>query len=246
VYTLAEVQSWFVKSFSSSEETSLFKRPESMNLYREFYWERLWKLFYDLFPFLTRLFGKEACQEYLSTPYYLQYPPQHWSLRRVGDDFPKWFSMTYQQKDKDFLTDVIQLDVLYEQLRFAPSVAFPEAKQNATLYLQPSTALVSYHQDLLSLRAAFLTESIAHWETHPFPKCSGEGPYYYLIFRAQNGKIEYQSVCREEYRLLQAVKKGKSILELIQEIDENKKEQLPLWVYHWAGLAILAGEKYET
>jgi hypothetical protein len=230
------------EQFARVITSTVVATDERMRIYQQLYWCRLFRFFYEKYPFLTRLFGFSCMNEEILIPYLLRYRPDHWCMRTVGDRLMQWLEEAYHREDKRLVQDAASLDEIYEQLRVSEEKPFPLGGASEKLCLQPYVALATFDRNMIEMRDLFLEKSVAYWEEHSFPKIKRE-KLYLLIFRSRDDSVLCQKIDREEFKLLHAIKTGKSleeIVELVELEDPQTREKLPMWLCDWARLGLLS------
>lgn len=218
----------------AQREFASFREKEG--IYHELYWARLFKYFYHSYPFLTRLFGYVEMREKVIIPYLLLYPPSHWCLHALDHAFVEWLATQYE----GFVLQAARLDAVFLRLYVTSHLPFPNP--SSLFFLQPTMELWESDCDLLSLREQFLEKSVEHWEAHSFPKMTGRGTHYFIIFRSPGKEVEWQKIEKEQYQLLHVIKEGKRLEEIVEQVENENmgREDFPVWLYDWARLGLLA------
>jgi len=225
---------WIVK-------TPFLSSHESMAIYHRLYWNRLCNFFYTTYPFLTRLFGFQEMREKLVMPYLLRHPPNHWCLDYLSHSLLQWIEEEYPLKDKFFILEAAKLDKAHRTLFLAIEEPMPTGSASEELFLQPYVELFAFGCDLVRFREHCLTKSVEYWEKNSFPSLVYDKPYYFVIYRSQEG-IVYEEICATQFQLLSAFKKGSSLSIAIERLNGEKslEKDLPVWLYHWATLRLLS------
>lgn len=251
------IQNTTPQGFLVAEESARYiipsptlKPDQRIQIYNQQYWWRLLKTLQLNFPILTRMFGINAFNEEIGVPYLLRFPPNHWSLTTLGSQLTNWIESDYHEIDKVLLYQSALLDWTFSESFIAaqcPLLNLVELNEsnvenflNIPLYLQPHVHLFTWNYDLLSFRQAFLKEEIDFWETHDFPELIATEPKFFVLYRTCKYTIAWREICEGEFTLLSYFKKGKSLEQACEEIEnlktsirESIEKNLEQWLTQW-------------
>lgn len=239
------------------EEACFYIKPsptlhpaQRIELYNQQYWWRLLNTLHDVFPFVTRLFGYSDFNQIIGIPYLIAYPPDHWSLNRLGLALTKWIEKAYEGPDKQLILDAARADQSYHDCFLAKAakpidltdLGAPQdfaSLLNRELYLQPFVRLFDLDYDLFRFRDAFLEKDPGYWVENPFPPLD-KRPASYIITRNHLGNPFWIETSPTEVALLQLFEHGFTIenaCEWIQDQDETvvqeAEQHLQPWIQGW-------------
>ncbi len=253
---LFEVQKWFGSCITQRiySDIAYEKEPsnyivstetlsagERMQLYNQSYWLRLLAALHEEYPFLSRLFGKDAFDDEIGIDYLTCYPPTHWSLNLLGKDLFSWLQDNYTQNDKKLILDAAEIDWACQRCFFAPKASPLDLSKyqgekadlllDEPLKIAAAGYLIETDGDLLPFRQKLLQEEHAYWVEHDFPKCSKDGTYYYLIFRNRDLNVSWEPLEKNEYLLLRHIQAGATIGDALEKVEVG--EEAAFWVQKW-------------
>lgn len=286
-YTLKSTQEWFasiitnrlgendnIQTYSPhgiliAEEAAEYINPsphlrphQRMQIYNQQYWWRLLNTLHANFPLVTRLFGYQAFNEEIGSPYLSAYPPDHWSLNGLGSHLPQWISDFYQKPDQSLIYNATSLDWAFIASFISPQhtplnlahliQGNPESLMSYTFYLQPHIHLFSWEYDLLSFRANFLKQEVDYWVENRFPDLPKGKTYWFVLYRNAKNNIAWREIRHSEYLLLERFKTGTNITDACEYLEqqdtsiyEEAAAHLQEWLQEWthAGWLTLGNSK---
>lgn len=221
-------------------------RPaQRIEIYNQQYWWRLLKTFQETFPFLSRLFGYFEFNRLISIPYFVKYPPNHWSFGSLGDRLVQWVLEEYVGEDQQLVADAAWLDWAFVNCFTAgqlPAIIQNEGEDISTciLYTQPHVHLFNFDYELFKYRDDFLQQNHDYWQVNPFPELKRDKKYYFILYRNPELDISWKEIGKTEYDLLVQFKHGTSIENVCewletQSIDvyEQAANHLQEWFQEW-------------
>jgi len=228
-------------------------RPaQRIQIYNQQYWWRLLGILQEGFPFLTRLMGFYDFNRHLGIPYLVKYPPNHWSLFHLGARLPQWVKEEYHAKNREMILHGAEIDWVFnlsfvvEQLPPLTSelIATPENLEKILenrIYAQKHIELFQLPGDLFQLRDTLLQHPPEHWQNHPSPPCEkSEKNLYFIVYRNLRNEISWKEISAGEYHLLMLLKKGTTIDEACEWLEEQQstlcdevEQHLIEWFQDW-------------
>lgn len=223
---------------------------QRIQIYNQQYWWRLISIMHDNFPMLTRLFGYNDFNYTFAIPYLEKFPPNHWSLNTLGNNFPQWVQKHYQKKDRELIINCAFIDQAFCSIFVMgnypelhpdqfPNPRDPSSILEHKLYLQPYVQVFSLNMHLFKWRELLLKEKVEYWEDHDFPELEKNGHYYIVFYRTKNNSLSWKDISEAEFRLLKAFQKGATLeeaclsLEGHSSIMKDYEERLPEWFQDW-------------
>lgn len=223
-----------------------------IELYNQQYWWRLTSTMQETFPLVMRLFGYYGFNNEIVVPYLQKYPPQHWSLAELGKKLSTWVEEEYTAKDKKLVYDAVCLDWAFNEAFIAPHLpplnlanlpdsSNPDNLIHLPLHLQPHLNLFAWNYDLFAFRHTFLGKDPDFWLDNDFPDLPKNKPFFFVFYRNQRQDIEWKEISAAEYHLLMFYKKGSTIEEACQflenhpdrTISEEASQNLQNWFQEW-------------
>ena len=135
------------------------KAYQRMQIYQEQYWWRLQKALAANFPLLAHLMGNERFEKEMAVPYFTAYPPNHWSLHRLGENLGNWIKTNLKIPEQKQLLEATFIDsALYQtatKQMFTPITSTLLAKEEAQaltfkpLFLQPHLSFLELFSPLI-------------------------------------------------------------------------------------------------
>jgi Putative DNA-binding domain len=284
-YTLQTTQEWFAQTITRrldkknhiqrrtssgiliAEEAARYVVPsptlrseQRMQIYNQQYWWRLLNTLHTNFPLVTRLFGYQAFNEEIGIPYLIKFPPDHWSLTRMGERLPQWIQSHYLKPDQQLIFHAATLDWAFAASFIASQHALldptiltsmpPEQLLSQTFYLQPHVYLLQWDYDLLSFREAFLKQEVDYWLHHRFPVLKKEIDSIYILYRTPQYQIAWRPVSLEELKFLSLFKNGIHLAAACEWIEKQEPKlqetvasHLQKWLQEWIQSSWLTVEK---
>jgi hypothetical protein len=138
---------------------------QSIGLYHQQYWFRLFLLAQENFPTLLRLFGYSDFNQLIAEPAFLKYPPNQWRLSATASQIPLWIEADYLEEDKIFILQIAQLDAIYHDLLYASQ---KENKRSIRL-----------NGDLVHFRHQLLEHEPEYWLETDFPEIDFSKEYFF-------------------------------------------------------------------
>lgn len=228
-------------------------RPaERIQIYNQQYWWRLLNTLHESFPLATRLLGYFDFNRLIGFPYLTKYPPKHWSLSFLGDQLAKWCREDYAGRDKELLTETVELDWAFTFSFTCGSLtpvtldrlSDPEAAAaifDQKLFIQPFIFLFDHDYDLFKYRNELLMQGCDYWINHGFPVLDCAKHYYHVLYRNKQNNISWKEISQGEHFILGLFQKGTSIdnvCELLEKQEptlyEAAAQNLQLWFQEWA------------
>lgn len=224
---------------------------QRIQIYNQQYWWRLLSTLHDNFSLTTRILGYYKFNNTIGQPYLKKHPPNHWSLNHLGETLPQWIRTQYTGKDKLLIQEAVDSDWGYNHSFFAgeiPSMNVHQAAKDInntsllkeTLYLQPHLHLFHFKHALFPFRDEMLKKSIEEWEGSELPPLKNDKNYFYVLYRNNHYNITWVQVDEFEYRLIEKFKRGSTIEQLCQWIENQNgcflqaaAENLHLWFQEW-------------
>lgn len=205
------------------------KGEQRIGIYNQQYWWRLYKTLQNHYPALLRLFGYEAFNNEIAKPYLTQYPPNDWSLHKLGADLPSWLSQNYTDSDASFVHSIAEIDAAYQELSYVQKRPF-SGKIPKILHLQPTVKLFHLKADLFSFRKALLEHDPSYWEDHDFPSIS-KSAQFFVLFR--DGEIHYEEISHTKYTLLKSFQNGSALSSALSLLSPNEYP-ISEWFQKWS------------
>jgi len=216
--------------------SSSLRSDQRIGIYKMQYWLRLFELLKDDFPFVLRLFGNEAFEEKIATPYLLNYPSNTWELNLLGYMLPKWIKDNYSEVDKNLIYHASLIDYMYTEVFYTPDYPFSlEIDAKTILKLQPFVKLFELNANLFQFREKFLKKDANYWLENPFPKLAKSKKFYFVLYRSYN-KVKYSKISYGEYLLLKAFEVGSNIEDAFKSFPKRymKNANIELWFSNWS------------
>jgi hypothetical protein len=224
-----------------------------IELYNQQYWWRLISTMQETFPLVLRLFGYHEFNNDIAVPYLQKYPPQNWSLVDLGKQLPRWIEEEYKAKDKKLVYDAVCLDWAFNEafiirtlpplnLMNLPDSGNPDNLIHLPLFLQPHLHLFAWNYDLFAFRNTFLSQNPDFWVDNDFPDLPKDKPFFFVLYRHHRHQdIEWKELSAAEYHLLTFYKKGSSIDQACQFLEnhtdrtiaEEASQNLQNWFQEW-------------
>ncbi len=250
---LVHIQHWFGKVITQSmgskiefvntyiAETKELRAEERMNLYNQSYWLRLLAALHEEYPFVSRLFGKEAFDAEIGTEFLTAHPPTHWNLNLLGKNLVNFLKINYTACDRLLVLKAAEIDWACQQSFFA--ITKPEINPanyigeeatnllNVPLQLQPHVQLIEAAGHFMRYRKEFLQQDHDYWLLHDFPVLEKDKVYYFIIFRDSELNIQWHELDPLDYSLLALIKTGHTIDQALDKVDECDK--IPQWIAKW-------------
>jgi hypothetical protein len=232
---------------------------ERLNIYHRQYWYRILDSFNEDFPGLYAVLGERAFQR-LSHAYLGDCPSQSFTLRNLGSRLEAWMMShpEFAGKNPELALDMIRLE-------WAHIEAFDNAERKAlgpedllelgpelVIALQPHIGLLELQYPVDDLRV----KVSRHSEEHNRASNAVSAPsrrrivrrYAQLkpqrIFLAVH-RVEFTVFYRRlepgEFRLLQAIGRGRPIGEALEAATDLEPQQVQTWFANWARLGWLCG-----
>ena len=223
------------------------KAYQRMQIYQEQYWWRLQKALAANFPLLAHLMGNERFEKEMAVPYFTAYPPNHWSLHRLGENLGNWIKTNLKIPEQKQLLEATFIDsALYQtatKQMFTPIPSTLLAKEEAQaltfkpLFLQPHLSFLELFSPLIFLREEILQKKITLSSFSALPKKKS----YIVTFRQQNQQVIFKELSFNEWQLLQRFLAGTNLNEIYEWIEhaEDKggqqamEEKFPSWFAGW-------------
>jgi hypothetical protein len=231
-----EAQHWVVPSPTLAPE-------ERMTLYHQQYWWRLLSHLQQTFPTLLRLFDYVDFNLILGVPYLCKYPPDHWSLARVGKDLAQWIAEEYTAADKTLIFHSAILDWTYAEVFVAPSsrpITCSLALLKERLILPSHVRLLTLPFDLLSFRSLLLAHDVKFWSENDFPKLKKGKEFHFVLYRNEKQVTRFQEIQEGESKLLHWIQNGMTLDEACAALEaeggspfEQAQERLATWIPQW-------------
>ncbi len=268
---LQEMQKWFGKIISSKIENigtyglpvvnkghskkvreyisfgKVLTPEQRIAIYQHQYWLRLIRVLKNQFPFLVRLFGEENFSREMAVSYFLQFPPDTWSLNKAGYQLEHWIKNFYEGEDKEVVYWAAKIDFAYTQIYWAGNFAKLKGVHNLTkkIYLQPFVELFMLEADFFTFRKKLVHKSISYWLDHDFPKLNWNKTYFFVLFRYQH-RLFYEKISETEFFLLKEFQKGSTLEKVVGLLEKKKDKQIEKklieWFQNWSKLGWL-GQK---
>jgi hypothetical protein len=273
--SLKSIQSWFASiitipliendkidtttknQLSTLEEASVYIKPnqtmkplERIEVYNQQYWWRLFNILQAQFPMLLRIFNYHDFNISIATPYLQAFPPNHYSLKPLGNNLYKWMKKHYQATDRAFVLKCAQLDFFYHR---GFSEISDYKKQNnskntqdlalSKFRLSNHVSIIKYKNTLPEFRDKLLEKEPSWWIEHDFPLLDKSRVYHYVIFRNKNGYMHWKEISNVEYKILIKFKKKSTIEDacaLLNETEQNQAfDDIQNWFKYWMESDIL-------
>ena len=250
---LAHIQRWFGAAITQSmgseipsaatyiTQSTNLTPDERMQLYNQSYWLRLLAALHEEYPFLSRLFGKEAFDDEIGTGYLTAYPPTHWSLNLLGKDLLTYLEKTYLAPDRWLVLKAAEIDWACQHCFFAVSrpeidlSTYDDKKAeellDAPLQLQSYVRLVEAPGHFMHYREAFLQQEHEYWLENDFPQLEKDKTYYFILYRNNRLNMQWDSLEPTEYKLLSLIQSGMTIDQALEHVEEC--EEIALWIQKW-------------
>lgn len=218
---------------------------ERIELYNQQYWWRMLSHLHDMAPFVTRLFGFRDFNHKIGIPYLVKYPHNDWSLNKLICRLPNWIEEEYKGDDKKLIYHAAVLDQTFND-GFFYAEKKPLSLENlpnpaeTPLFLQEHITLFEFPYQLFKFRQEMLKEKPDYWLDHDFPEME-HGEYNFITFRNPQKNMIWKQIKKEEYTLLSAFKKGKTIEEACSYLKDVPPE-LGSWFQDWAKMGWLTLE----
>ena len=251
----SEIQSYTQDGFLIAEEAARYITPrpdfqshQRIQVYNQQYWWRLLKNMQENFPLLTRLFGYHAFNDTVAIPYLSKYPPNHWSLNKLGSNLSRWIEEDYHAPDKKLVKSAAELDWAFMASFIAPQhqsldfsmVPAQEQLLSYTFFLQPHIFLFKWNYDLFAFREAFLKEEVDYWIDNDFPSLPKAKNYYFILYRTTKNFMSWKELSAAEYIILAKIQKGSSIEYACEELEkqaesvyDNAVAHIQEWLQDW-------------
>jgi hypothetical protein len=250
---LKHIQEWFGGAITQSmysdietasdyiTDTPHLSAADRMSLYNQSYWLRLLDTLIEEYPFLSRLFGKEAFNEEIGKGYITAYPPTHWSLNYLGSNLLPYLEKTYQASDAWLVLKAAEIDAACQTSFFAvykpainlSSYTEPQADEllDKPLELQSDVHLIECTGQFMLYREAFLQESHEHWIANDFPKLDKENTFYFIVYRNKSLNVSWDTLEPQEYKILKLIEAGHTISDALNIVDAG--DEAAFWVQAW-------------
>lgn len=230
---------------------------QRMEIYCQQYWWRLLKILHENCPFVLRLFGYTGFNQTIAVPFLAKYPPDHWSLYKLGDRLPQWIREEYRAKDKSLVLDAARIDCAYMQNFYVERLPALQVPTDATeleklldipMYHQPYLHLFSFNDHLFPFRDKFvLPDDGDHWIDRDFPTLK-KGKNYVILYRTTvHNNQEWKEIPEAAYHYLNCFKKPCSLNQSLHWVESQSGPQsdeivsnLRNWLQEWIVLGWLA------
>lgn len=216
---LADLQQWFTEQLfnPAQADQQILSTPnlsalQRISIYAQQYWQRLLPFLQKSYPTLLHLFGPTEFDELIAKPYLLAFPPDHWSLSKLGSRLPYWIERHYHEEDKILVYQASLVDESFTRIR--STLPLPN-DLSAPFYLQSHITLLALDADLFTFRKELLqqkTPTIDWGEKRYFACC--------------------EEITSTQYLLLKAFEKGATIEEACSQIDSAP--DIADWFKTWA------------
>ena len=235
------------------------KPHQRIQIYNQQYWWRLLEALRKSFPFVTRLFGYQAFDAEIATPYLEKHPPSTWMLCFIGQELPAWVEKNYKKSDKRLVYQAAQIDSSFTSSYLAPqrppldlSILAKGGDTSTFLttpfFLQPHVHFFEFEYNLFHLREQFLAKEVEYWMNHPFPQIPKvkNKTLHYLLYRTLQNTVAYKEISAEEKYLLSFFKGGSTLENACEKIETEEgslyaavEKHLSRWLVEWTQLGIL-------
>jgi len=224
------------------------KPAERIQIYNQQYWWRLMGILQDIFPTLLRLFGSFEFNQVIATPYLDKYPPQHWSLNKLGDRLVNWIEEEYHAKDKQVVHELAKIDWAFNDQFFtahyppldASKAENPDDLLHQPMTLQPHVHLFTLERDFFALREEFLKHPAEYWVENDFPKLPPKEKCTFVLYRNSHQSSEVKKVTFAELHFLSQFESAKTIDQACQWLEEQPNAvceeaaaHLQEWLQSW-------------
>lgn len=225
---------------------------QRIEIYNQQYWWRLLKNMHEILPLTTRIKGYFAFNQQLAIPYFVKYPPNHWSLSFLGYGLIRWLHEEYQGEDQELMLHCAELDLAYNEaflhrampplsLGNLPAGIKGEALLDLTLFLQPHLFLLSFPYPLLPFRDQLLEGGDAdYWSEEPLPELERGGPFFYVLARNPQNWTQWHGISLAEFYFLSRFREGSSVNEACQWFETAQEaladqayDHLKDWLQRW-------------
>lgn len=236
------------------------KPHQRIELYNQQYWWRLLNVLHDMFPLVVRLFGYADFNQTIGFPYLVKYPPKHWSLNALGENFCRWVLEEYPHDDRQLIYDAAAIDWGYDRSFIAAALPPLSIKEGCDLssiatskfFLQPWLFFFEFSYDLFKFRDELLEHTPDAWIDMDFPPLD-KGKKHFALCRAPSGHIIWSEISEGEFLLLNRFKKGASITDACKwlekqnsEIVQQALEQIQMWFHQWVARGWFSLEQQKT
>lgn len=240
------------------EEANFYIQPtkdlpshKRIEIYNQQYWWRFFTILQGQYPLLLRLFGYADFNQSIATPYLTYFPSRDYSLKKLGNKLPLWIKTHYNQEDKKLILRAATIDAYFHR-GFLAKTMKGTLLQNKSEHeilqlkwkLQPSVFLLHTPSQFLEFRELFLAEEPSYWIENPFPLLEKKESFY-LIFRNNQGHMEWQNLDKAAYLLLRQFKTPTHLSSAcgVLEKDENllhiAETHIEQWLKFWIENPIL-------
>jgi len=229
---------------------------EKIQIYNQQYWWRLLTALQLDFPLVTRLFGYLPFNQEVAVPFLTKYPPNHWSLNRLGDQLPLWIRTEYPRSDRSLIAEAAELDLAFLHAFLAPqdpgldldllTRTGEKALLHQPFHLTAHLHLFRWDHHLLAFREELLQQNVEYWTDHPFPTLLKKQGVAFALYRTANQQISWKEIDPREEELLRYFKEGATLEQVCRSIEKKSKKeqkqianQLQTWLIHWIRLGWL-------
>jgi hypothetical protein len=227
---------------------------ERLEIYSRSYWFRILDSLYDDFPGLVAVLGTRAFHR-LARTYLTECPSQSYTMRNAGSRLPAWLEAHPQ-----FAGPVPALAVDMARLEWAHVEAYdgPEARPlgpedllepgpELKLALQPHLSLLALRYPVDDFRIEASTDrGVASNAVSGYKRRSLSRRFrrtrpaaVYLAVHRRECSVYYRRLDVEEFRVLEALRGGKSIGEALEVCPDDAGAKIEQWFAAWSQLGWL-------
>jgi hypothetical protein len=230
---------------------------ERLNIYHRQYWYRILDSLNEDFPGLRATLGARAFQR-LSRAYLTDCPSQSFTLRNLGSRLASWLTEhpEFGGRNLTLALDMIRLEWAHIEAfdGAARKVLGPEdlleLGPELSIALQPHIALLELQYPVDELRAQVtnrsseehgiasnaVTQAARHRPTRRYARPKPQR--IYLAVHRVEFTVYYRRLAADEFRLLQAIGKGRPIGEALDSVPAEP-DNIQTWFANWAQLGWL-------
>lgn len=223
---------------------------ERLELYREQFWLRHTSSLVEDFPGVSGILGHQAWEP-LVEGYLTAHPPQSFTLRDLGRDFPAFVEAQHTLAHHQLCSDMARLELAYLEIFDAEDAApvTPQAVANiaesdwerARIEFHPAVRLLKTAYPVAALRRQ-LIEAPAHAERPPLPTPEAE---CLLLFRRELG-LFHEQISEGAYALLTALTRRVPLVAACTQAQREVpfqassiEESVGAWFQAWAARGLI-------
>ncbi|MBF0429982.1 MAG: putative DNA-binding domain-containing protein [Fibrobacteria bacterium] len=217
---------------------------QSLTVYNQQYWYRLFKIVQDSFPLLNKLIGPWQLNQ-LTTSYVKAHPSSSPVLDTLGAELPEYIQMgswteglypdaAYTKRDLKLLYQAAELENIYNELLYLANVnEMSDSVVSGNPRIKPQVKLYAENWPLLSLRNELdqVKEGIKDIEYKQS---------HWAICK-QNNNIGFYHLATTAYKLMKEIirfgglNEGIEHIESVLSVSELKEAEVHLeqWCYQW-------------